>query len=492
MEQHLPVLLIIVPLIAAPLTILVRERRLALGLGIAVCWSVFGMALRLLQLVLDSGVITYELGGWAPPWGIEYRVDILAAFVLTFVSGIGAIVLSYAPRSMASEIPRERHYLMVSCYLLCLTGLLGITITGDLFNVFVFLEISALSSYALISMGKSRRALTAAFQYLILGTIGATFILIGIGLLYQMTGTLNMVDMAERLTQIDGIRTVLVAFAFLTVGICLKMAFFPLYMWLPNAYAYAPSMVSAFIAATATKVSIYVLLRFMFTVFGPEFSFETITFSVILLPLSLMGMFVASLVAIFQTDVKRLLAFSSISQIGYMALGISMVSVTGLTACIAHMFNHALTKGGLFLAMGCIALRLGSVQIKNMHGIGRTMPFTTFAWVIGGLSLIGVPTTAGFISKWYLIMAALEKGWWPVAVLILLSSLLAVVYVWRVVEAAYFKQPPKGCEDVKEAPLALLIPTYILILSTLYFGLDTRFSIGVARRAAEVLLGIGS
>jgi multicomponent Na+:H+ antiporter subunit D len=205
-----------------------------------------------------------------------------------------------------------------------------------------------------------------------------------------------------------------------------------------------------------------------------------------------MGMFVASLVAIFQTDVKRLLAFSSISQIGYMALGISMVSVTGLTACIAHMFNHALTKGGLFLAMGCIALRLGSVQIKNMHGIGRTMPFTTFAWVIGGLSLIGVPTTAGFISKWYLIMAALEKGWWPVAVLILLSSLLAVVYVWRVVEVAYFKQPPRGCEDVREAPLALLIPTYILILSTLYFGLDTRFSIGVARRAAEALLGIGS
>jgi multicomponent Na+:H+ antiporter subunit D len=489
MAEHLPILQILAPFLAAPLCVLLRRGVPALVLALAVSTATCGMSIALLVRVLDAGVIRYELGGWAAPWGIEYRIDALGAFLLLFVSGIGAVVLLFAPQSVAREIPRDRHHLFYATYLLCLTGLLGIIITGGLFNLFVFLEISSLSSYALIALGSQRRALTAAFQYLILGTIGATFILIAIGLMYGMTGTLNMVDMSVRLGQTEGLRTVLVAFAFFSVGVCLKMALFPLHLWLPNAYTYAPSVVTAFLAATATKVSVYILLRLVFTVYGAGFAFEAMPLDRILMPLALIGIFVASTVAIFQRNVKRMLAYSSVAQIGYMVLGISFASVTGLTAGIVHLFNHALMKGGMFLALGCIALRVGSVDIDDLRGIGRSMPLTTFAWVLGGLGLIGVPVTVGFVSKWYLISAAWEKGWWPVALLVLLSSLLALAYVWRVVEVAYFDAPPAGLEHVREASPAMLIPTWMLIGASLYFGLWASVPTGVARRAAEALLG---
>jgi multicomponent Na+:H+ antiporter subunit D len=508
MEQHLPVLQIITPLIAAPLCVLVRQRLAVFGIALAVCWATFAMSIMLLEQVLTEGVIIYHLGGWAAPWGIEYRVDTLSAFVLLFVSGIGAIVLSFAPQSIAREIPKHQHYLFFAEYLLCLTGLLGIAITGDLFNLFVFLEISSLSSYALISLGaregipETRRALTAAFHYLVMGTIGATFILIGIGLLYMMTGTLNMADMALRLreaVEVNGVsmkanetRTVLVAFAFLSVGISVKMALFPLHMWLPNAYTYAPSVVTAFLAATATKVSVYVLLRVIFTIVGRSFAFNTLPLDAGLMALSLLGIVVASTVAIFQTNIKRMLAYSSVAQIGYIALGISFASVDGLTGAIVHLFNHALIKGGLFLAMGCLVLRLGSAELDDLRGVGKRMPWTMFAWVVGGLGLIGVPVTAGFISKWFLISAALEHGSWPVAMLVLLSSLLALVYVWRVVEAAYFRDPPDRHAEVSEAPVSMLIPTYFLIGAALLFGVWTSLSVGVARQAAQLLIGVVS
>lgn len=488
---HLPVLLIVVPLIAAPLCVLLRQRRLVLGFSAVVCAAAFVMAGILLLRVLEHGEIVYALGGWAAPWGIEYRVDTLSAFVLFFVTGLGALVLLFAPASLAAEVAPDRHYLFCTVYLLCMTGLCGITITGDLFNLYVFLEISALSSYALISMGSSRRAFTSAFQYLVMGTVGATFIVIGIGMLYMMTGTLNMADMAQRLPAVTGTRTIFVASAFLTAGTALKMALFPLHLWLPNAYAYAPSVVTAFLAATATKVSVYVLCRFTFTVFRAGTGFgEQTGIDVMLGGMAIVAMFAASTVAIFQTNIKRMLAYSSLAQIGYMVLGISFASVTGLTGGIVHLFNHALTKGGLFLAMGCVAMRVGSTKLEDMRGLGKTMPVTMFLWVLGGLSLIGVPATAGFVSKWYLVGAALEAGHWPVAVLILLSSLLAVIYVWRVVEVAYFRDPPAET-SVREAPAAMLIPTCVLIGAVLFFGLQTTLSADVAQMAARSLLGVG-
>ncbi|HEY5720429.1 MAG TPA: monovalent cation/H+ antiporter subunit D family protein, partial [Gammaproteobacteria bacterium] len=366
-----------------------------------------------------------------------------------------------------------------------------IVITGDAFNLFVFLEISSLSSYALISLGRDRRALTASYQYLIMGTLGATFILIGVGLLYMVTGTLNMLDLAALIPAVADNRTVTAAVAFLLVGICLKIALFPLHLWLPNAYAYAPSVVTAFLAGTATKVAVYVLLRFIFTVFGfgVGLSFSATLLSVALLTLALAGLLTASTVAIFQDDVKRMLAYSSVAQIGYIMLGIGLLSATGLTAALVHLFNHAVIKSALFLALGCVVYRVGAARLSDLRGLGRRMPLTLAAFVAGGLSLIGVPLTAGFISKWYLVLAALEAGLWPVALLVLVGSLLAVIYIWRVVEVAYLEPASGHTASVREAPWHLLLPTWVLILANLWLGIDTDLTVGTASGIAAELLG---
>ena len=489
MTHHLPVLLVVVPLVAAPIAALLNRPRLSWGVAVAATlWALYA-ALELLSQTMATGAIHYELGGWAAPYGIEYVVDPANAWVVVIVALIGALVTPYARKSVEQEITEDRIPLFYAAFILCLTGLLGIAVTGDVFNVFVFLEISSLSAYALIALGNDRRALTASFQYLIMGSVGATFIVIGIGLMYVMTGTLNMADLADRLPEVASSRTIPVAFTFLTVGITLKLALFPLHLWLPNAYTYAPSAVTAFIASTATKVAVYLLLRFFFTIFGATFSFDVMQLDRILMPLALIAIVTMSLVAIYQENVKRLLAYSSVAHIGYMVLGISFASVLGLTAGILHLFNHALMKGALFMSMGCVMYRVGSVRLEQMNGLGRAMPWTMAAFVVGGLSLIGVPLTVGFVSKWYLVQAALEQGMWPVAGVVLLGSLLALMYVWKVVEVAYFREvdPELG---ISEAPLSLLAPTWVLVLGNLYFGINASDSVGVATRAAEMLLGV--
>jgi len=489
-SENLPVLLVVVPMILAPIAALTGRWKLSWAVAAAACWWAFGASIVLLNRVRAEGVITYALGGWSAPYGIEYRIDLASAFVALIVAAIGAITIPFARVSIAKEVSEDRHALFYAAFILCLTGLIGISVTGDVFNVFVFLEISSLSAYSMIALGQDRRALTAAYQYLIMGSTGATFIVIGIGLMYVMTGTLNMADLAERLPLVEGNRTIPVAFTFLTVGITLKLALFPLHLWLPNAYTYAPSAVTAFMASTATKVAVYLLLRFFFTIFGEPFSFGVMHLNMVLMPLSLVSILAMSLVAIYQTNIKRLLAFSSVAQIGYMVLGISFGSVLGVTAGIVHLFNHALMKGALFMVMGCIMYRVGSVRLDRMAGLGKSMPWTMAAFVGGGLSLIGVPATVGFISKWYLVQAALEQGLWPVAAIVMLGSLMAVVYIWKVVEVAYFGEPDPD-HEVREAPLSLLIPTWILVLASFYFGIDANLTTEVATRAAQTLIGVG-
>lgn len=489
MGAHFPILVVILPLIASPFCVMARRGPYAWLIATALSWVAFAISVALLIQVLDTGPISYLLGNWAAPWGIEYRVDILSAFILVLVSGIGSIVMLYAPASVKLEIPGDREYLFYAMYLLAFAGLLGIAVTGDAFNLFVFLEISSLSSYVLISLGAERRAMTAAFRYLVLGTIGATFYVIGIGMMYQMTGTLNMADLAKLLPAVAETRTIVVAVGFMTVGIGLKLGLFPVHVWLPNAYTYAPSVVTAFLAATATKVAVYVLIRIYYTLFEAAI-FDDLNVDAILLVLSVIGMLAMSAVAIFQTNAKRLLAYSSVAQISYMILGISFVTVTGLMATILHLFNHALMKAALFMALGAVFLRIKSVKIEDMAGLGKHMPYTMAAFVLGGFSLIGVPLTVGFVSKWYLIQAALEKGWWPVAVLILVASLLAVIYVWRVVEVAYFQKRPEGAAEIQEVPIYMLAPMWILALSNIYFGTLTEQTVGTALAAAQFLFGV--
>lgn len=489
MVSHISLLLVVVPLIAAPVVAILPRGRLpwAVAFIVAACCAV--LAGMQLWAILHEGAISYELGGWAPPWGIEYRIDAVNAFVALIVATIAAITLPYALLSAEQEIPEDKIPLFYSAMLLCLTGLLGITQTGDIFNVFVFLEISSLASYALISLGRQRQAFTATYQYLIMGTIGATFYLIGVGLIYSQTGSLNMQDLATILPDVLHLNTVETGFAFIMVGIALKLALFPLHLWLPNAYTYAPSVVTVFLAATATKVAVYVMLRILFTVFPQGFAVTTPADELFIVA-GIAGIITASVYAIYQENIKRLLAYSSVAQVGYMVLGIGFASTTGLTAAVVHLFNHALMKGALFMAVGAIVYRIGACRMEQIHGLGRAMPWTFGAIVIGGLSLIGVPGTAGFISKWYLVVAALEQQAWISVAVILSGSLLAVVYVGKLIEALYFKPVSDAGKVVSEAPILLLVPTWGLVLANVYFGLDTDLTVGVAEKAVAILGGM--
>jgi len=475
---------------AAPVCLLLRHAFLAWLFSALVTFVTFAISVVLLIQVLNEGTQTYALGSWAPPWGIEYVVDQLSAFILVVVAGIGSLVIPFAFRSVEKEVPSERIYLFYVMYLLCLTGLLGIAITGDAFNLFVFLEISSLSSYVLISLGRDRRALTGAFNYLIMGTIGATFYVIAIGMLYMMTGTLNMADLATKLPDLLHLRVIEAALAFLLVGISLKLALFPLHFWLPNAYAFAPTAVTVFLAATATKVSVYVMIRILYTVFGGAEFFKGIVIDEALVALGMLSMIAAALVAVFQTNIKRMLAYSSLSQVGYMILGIGLGNIAGLAGGIIHIFNHAVSKAALFMAVGCLIMRLNVVNIDDLAGLGRKMPITMAVFVVGALSLIGVPLTVGFVTKWYLIEGAFQTGNWFAVIVILLSGLIAIVYTWRVVEIAYFQAPSGEELAVKEAPIMMIVPMVLLAAACLIFGSSATWTMDIAINAAETLISV--
>lgn len=489
MMQHLPAFQVVLPLLGAVFCALTRSGKIAGAIAVVVSFLMPVVSVLMLATVLENGAISYAMGGWEPPMGIEYRVDILSGFVLVLVSIMGAILMPYARLSVAKEISARNQPYFYCMYLLCMTGLLGITITGDAFNAFVFLEISSLATYVLIALGRDRRSLLAAYQYLVIGSVGATLYVIGVGLLYSITGTLNLVDITEKLGLIENISPALIALGFLVTGISLKLALFPLHVWLPNAYTYAPSVATIFLAGTATKVAVYLLLRFIFTVFSIDSSTGSTPLSEIFIVLSVLAMFGASIVACFQDNVKRMLAYSSVAQIGYITLGIAILNHTGLTGGIVHLFNHAITKAALFMVMGGIMYRLSSVNISSMAGIAKNMPWTMAAFVVAGLSIIGTPGTAGFISKWYLVSGAMENGWWWLGVLIVASSVLSVIYIGRVVEAAYFQEPSKNGSKSADMPMSMLVPTLVLAGACIWFGIDTRFTGDLAVQVAQFLLG---
>lgn len=490
LAAQLPALQVVVPLLTAPLLVLLRGPSLAWAAATAASLMSFAIAVALTAAVLGQGALHYEMGGWQAPFGITLDIDALGVLMLLLITGASSVTLVSGRESLARDIDPGRLHLFYAAWLIAVAGLSGIAVTGDAFNVFVFMEISSLASYVLIAAGPDRRALTATFKYLIMGTIGATFYLIGVGLVYMMTGTLNFADMELRVAGVTDQLPILVAAGFITVGLALKAAVFPLHLWLPNAYTYAPHIVTAFLAACSTKVAIYVLLRFDFFVFQGNLDHHAIQFSMFLAPLALLGILVGSAVAMVEGNLKRLLAFSSVAQIGYILLGASFASEAGLTAAVAHMFNHALAKGGLFLAVAAIAMRVSGVHLTDIGGIGRRMPWTTAGLVVAGASLVGIPGTAGFVSKWLLLQAAFAQGTLGImaAVVVVLSSLAAVVYVWRIVEQAYFGEPAAEGVTAGEAPWPLLAGVWMVALANIYFGVAPELPVALAESAATELL----
>ena len=472
-----PVLVVVVPLIFAFLTLLFGwwKKGLCYPITLVSLTLSFLASLHTLHTVIISGTIHYYLGKWDPPWGIEYVVDHLNAFVLTIVSFVALVVSVYSKRSVEQELP-DKIVFFYTVFLLQITGLLGIVITGDTFNLYVFLEIASLAGYALIAIGEDG-APFASFNYLIFGTIGACFYLLGVGYLYIVTGSLNMADLSQILPNLYHSKVVLVAFAFFLVGVSLKMALFPLHVWLPDAYTYAPSTVSALLAPLMTKVGAYVMIRIMFTVFKPYFSIELIPVTAILSWMAAGAILFGAVLALAQIDLKRMLAYILVSEVGYITLGIGLANRNGLTGAILHILNDAFMMLALFLVVGAIMYRSGKREIPQLRYLHRKMPFTMAVFVIAALSVIGIPPTCGFFSKWYLILGAIDASQWVFVAVLLVSSLLNVILFFRVIENAYLEPAEEhaggGSELViatEDAPLSMLIPILIAGAGIMLFG----------------------
>ncbi len=483
MAPQFPALIIALPLIAALLAIPIgfTNRRLSYPWVILTLATVLSMALVIIERVIAFGPISYHMGGWQPPWGIEYRIDQLNALMLVLIAGAGLLGAVYSGPSFRREIEGRQH-LASSLYLLMITGLSGIVISGDLFNIFVFLEIASLSGYGLIACG-GNDAPFATFRYIIMGTIGASCYLLGVGYLYIATGSLNLLDLHRLLPELYHSRVILTAGALMLVGIALKMALFPLHAWLPEAYYEAPSTVSGVAAPLYTKVAGYLMIRVIFFLFEPNFFIRTVPIMSILGWAAVIALLLGSLYAIAQSDLKKMLCYSVIAQVGYIVLGIALANRAGLTGAILTIINEVCTKSCIFLATGAIIYRLGNSRIASFDHLFRKMPITMLSFIVGVFSMVGVPPTCGFFSKLYLIFGCLEAGRWLFIVALLCSTVLNVVYFFRVIKAACFEDPQPDYQRSEpypeiaheEAPAAMLLPVVAAAVMIIITGLGSHW-----------------
>ncbi len=470
MADQLPALVILIPLFAALLVTLVGMRFPAYAFPITAIALVATLlsCIGLFQQVLKADeMLAYFLGGWVPPSGTDGRpipigihlgVDTLNGLVLIVIATVVLLSTLFAFTEVREEIPQKAgpFYALI---LLLTTGLLGMTITSDAFNVFVLLEVSSLTSYGLIAMGPSRRGSLAAYNYVIIGTIGASFFLLGVGYLFAKTGTLNMLEIQYVLSQdrdLQGSRSILVAFALIMMGFWIKMALFPLHGWLPNAYSYSLSSAGAVLAPLVTKVSIYVMIRMIITVFGVDYVFQEDVVggfrdaylprvaSHVVVWMAVVAIIAGSFLALAQTELKRMLCYLIVVEVGYMVGGVWLNHEWGMAGAAYHIVSDAMMTLCLFLAAGLYFRRTQDYSIASLEQPQvKQMPYTMAGFICGALAIVGVPPTCGFFSKWYLIRGGMESGHWEYVVALLVSSLINAILFFRVFEVMLFGAKPQ-------------------------------------------------
>lgn len=437
---NIPALVITLPMFIAPLLAMIPADK---HLGRYFIWQIahliaglsFAGCVYLFVNVYNLGPLNYFFGAWPPPIGIEYEATKLNTLLLVLISGMAFILLFFGKRSVEEEIPHKKTGLFYAVFMLLVSGLMGMVITNDIFNIYVFLEISSLATYALIALGNDRRALTASYNYLIVGTIGGTLFLTGIAFLYILTGSLNISDIAYQLGLAQHSRLQVAAIVFLFIGLGIKCAIVPLAGWLPRVYAHAPSFVVSFIAAVSTKVALYLLAKVLYVLFGRDIALDVYALGDLLVVLAVIAILFGGISAIMQSDFKKMLAFSSISNIGYIVLGIGIGTKEAVAGAIILFISHAFAKSGLFVIAG--------LSKNNIRGLKATSPVLAGLLVIFGFSLAGVPLTLGFVPKWYLLLAGAGLGGnMQLLVLggVVLGSVLGAIYVWRMIEQAYFTE----------------------------------------------------
>jgi multicomponent Na+:H+ antiporter subunit D len=473
------VLAIVGPIVLSVLALILGLRfdRIGWPMAVLACLLEVGLTVYAAVLVFREGRQTYELAGFAPPQGIELVADGLSAPVGVLVAVVSLAVLAYSRRSG----PRGNMFYIV--YLLLVGGLAGMTFTGDLFNLYVFLEITGLAAYALVATGESTRSAIAALKYLVVGTIGASLFLLGVGYAFIATGTLNMGDLATRLgsdvVAYDS-RLVIAAFGLLVAGLAVKVALFPVHSWQPDAYQSAPDSVSIHISALVSTVAAYAIARILYTVFTPEFFAAVPMARTVLVHAAAVSILAGSTLAVLQQDIKRMLAYSSVSQFGMVVAAFGLMSGTAAVGGVIHLVGHAIMKGGLFAAAGVVAAATGARRVDNYAGLAGRRPIAAAAFAVLAFAMVGVPPAVGFVGKWYIALGAVETGTWAVAAVILASTVLTLAYFARIVERMYFAEATgeagaTAAADGGERPVSLgmisvVVGAAVLAVALGFFG----------------------
>lgn len=492
MLNQLPLLVVVWPFTSAFIIALLAARRCAWVRFLAVAAMLLQLALSItgFLVVNSSGPMVFAAGGWAAPYGIEVELNMLASVVLVLIAGVGLAVSCYMVDAGRHDLPPagERWFLVLA---MVLTGSMsGLTVGKDLFNLFVMIEISSLAAYGIVSVRDHPSALEAAFKYLVLGAMGSGCILLATALVYATTGYL---DIAMAHSQMQSAlaafpRASIAALALYLVGFGLKSGIMPLHTWLPDAHGSAATVSSALLSGLVVKANAIAFFRVAFGVWGASTLAKT-PLPDILLILSIVSMIGGASLAWGQRDIKRLLAYSTVGHMGYIFLGVALGGVNALGGSLMHVFNHALLKSCLFMAAGLMVAKAGTRDIPSLEGIGRAMPITTGAFTIAALGMIGVPGTAGFISKWYIALGALDLGRAMPAMAILVSSLLNGVFYLPIVIEAYLRPGPYTRTE-PEAPKAAMVAVCVLAGLVIFFGLWPTFPLRYLLEAAQALLGI--
>lgn len=464
----IPALIFLCPFMTALMVPFFHTKRsVSQILTLAALAGSFFFSLKGLSITGNGSVIHHYMGNWTPPYGIEWRLDTLSAFMSLLVSALAFIVIFATGVTVEKECTNAKipYYTIV---LLHVASLLGIILTHDLFNLFVFLEVASLTAYALVASGNDTRGNVASFRYLLIGTAGASFYLLGVGYLYAATGTLNMTDMALRLQELGISRTVFLGVTLILIGLAIKMGLFPFHGWLPDAYTHASDSASALIAPLMTKVMIYSFIRIVLWVIGRN-TLTTLGIGPILTVFGTLAIVAGSIMAFMQRRFKRLLAYSSISHIGLIMLAFGLGNKTALIGAFLHILNHACMKAALFLVAATAYHRHGIDDIFDFSKLRGKMPYTMAAFCVAALSMVGIPPLAGFFGKWYILVGSLQAGKPIFAVLVVLSSLLTALYFFKVIEQTFFHRQKENV-TVQEGPLALVISTGSLAIGLLILG----------------------
>jgi proton-translocating NADH-quinone oxidoreductase chain N len=480
-----PVLLIVVPLGFAfliPVLTLLSRKIAKFIPPVALAFNIV-VSVLLLPKVLENPVIV-SIGGWQPASSINLVAGPVGVFLSAVIAFVGLLVSIYAVDYIREGATEKYHML----FLLLLTGATGVVLTGDIFNLFVFFEILCISSYALVAYAGDKAGIESAVKYLIQGAVGSSLLLIGIGLLYGLFGTLNMADIARNLETASPV-SVFVPMALIVSGLGVEAAMFPLNAWLPDAHSSAPSSVSAVLSGIAIEVGLYAVVRIVFTVFGVSLD-TTSNFLLFLAVLGILTLLIGEMCAFSQKNIKRMLAYSSIGQMGLILFALAMATSYAVAGGLFQLLSHTLSKALLFLAAGYMIYRAGSLEISALEGMGRKMPITSLAFTIGAFSLVGLPPFIGFPSKFLIVRAALATQESLFFVLIgaaLLATVIEAAYFFRIVQVLYFRGANIELRR-KEVPAVALVPIIVFVILILGIGIYPKPIIGVLNSAASELL----